>query len=90
MINRKVVVLCNIKPSKLRGVVSSGMLWGATDSNHSKVELLDPPSNVKIGERIFIGSHLPNSVPDKMIDYSKEFLKVEKVRRRGILFCFIV
>ncbi len=34
---RKVVVLCNLKPRPLRGVVSHGMLLCASNSDHSKV-----------------------------------------------------
>jgi len=37
------VVVCNLKPAKLGGVVSEGMVIAASNDDHSKVEILDPP-----------------------------------------------
>ncbi|KAG6519076.1 hypothetical protein ZIOFF_022565 [Zingiber officinale] len=53
MQNRKVCVLCNLKPATMRGIKSQAM-----------VELVDPPSSAKVGERVtFLGySGEPNSV----------------------------
>jgi len=52
MQDRYVIVLCNLKPAKLRGVTSEAMVLAASNSDHTQVELLDPPSGVKIGERV--------------------------------------
>jgi len=54
MRQRKVVVLCNLKPSKLKGVESQAMvLCGKTrDEPCSKMELVEPPAAAKVGERI--------------------------------------
>ncbi|XP_053885522.1 aminoacyl tRNA synthase complex-interacting multifunctional protein 1 isoform X1 [Malaclemys terrapin pileata] len=50
MQNRMVVLLCNLKPAKMRGVVSQAMVMCA--SSPEKVEILDPPSGAVPGERI--------------------------------------
>ena len=47
---RLVVVLCNLKPSKMRGIVSEGMLLAASDG--STVELVEPPASSVTGEAI--------------------------------------
>jgi len=52
MQNRLVVVLCNLKPSKLKGVLSEAMVLAASDSSHTQVELLIPPSGSVPGERV--------------------------------------
>ncbi|CAF0850373.1 unnamed protein product [Brachionus calyciflorus] len=50
MQNRMVLVLCNLKPSKLRGVLSEGMVMCA--STPEKVEILAPPAGAQPGDRI--------------------------------------
>ncbi|XP_043829376.1 aminoacyl tRNA synthase complex-interacting multifunctional protein 1 isoform X2 [Dromiciops gliroides] len=50
MQNRMVILLCNLKPAKMRGVVSQAMLMCA--SSPEKVEILDPPSGSVPGDRI--------------------------------------
>lgn len=50
MQNRMVVLLCNLKPAKMRGIVSQAMVMCA--STPEKVEILDPPSGAEPGERI--------------------------------------
>lgn len=37
LLNRHVIVLCNLKPRSLKGIVSDGMLLCGSDQNHSKV-----------------------------------------------------
>jgi methionine--tRNA ligase beta chain len=55
---RKVVVLCNLKPSKMRGILSSGMLLAASvssgegDDAKEIVELVNPPADAPNGEII--------------------------------------
>jgi len=50
--NRFVVVAANLKPMKLRGVESQGMVLAASDPK--KVELLAPPSSAKVGDRVVV------------------------------------
>lgn len=54
MENRKIMVICNMKPAKLRGISSEGMvLCASSESEENRaVELLDPPADAKVGERV--------------------------------------
>ena len=49
------VVLCNLKPRNMRGVKSNGMVLCASNEAHDVVEILEPPSDAKVGERLFFG-----------------------------------
>ena len=46
----KVVVFANLKPRKLAGLESAGMLMAA--SNEETLELIRPPEDAVVGERI--------------------------------------
>jgi len=50
MQNRMAIFLCNLKPVKMRGVVSQAMLMCA--STPEKVEIIIPPNGVVPGEKI--------------------------------------
>ncbi|KAK9287301.1 hypothetical protein L1049_015714 [Liquidambar formosana] len=52
MQNRKVCVLCNLKPATMRGIKSQAMVLAASSSDHTKVELVDPPKSAVVGERL--------------------------------------
>ncbi|MFT7815181.1 aminoacyl tRNA synthase complex-interacting multifunctional protein 1-like [Arapaima gigas] len=54
MQNRMAVLLCNLRPSKMRGVVSQAKLLCATSPE--KVEMLEPPSGAVPGDRVTIQS----------------------------------
>lgn len=52
---RKVVVYCNIKPGKMRGLESQAMVLAATlnkGSDNEKCEVLDPGQGAKVGTRL--------------------------------------
>lgn len=61
MQGRKVVVVCNLKPVKMRGIKSSAMVLAASprlkegevDDHKGPVELVTPPEGSKAGERVF-------------------------------------
>jgi methionyl-tRNA synthetase len=49
----KIVVLCNLKPRKLRGIESQGMLLAAANQDQSKVVLIGPTtSDIEVGSRV--------------------------------------
>ena len=50
MQNRMAVLMCNLKPAKMRGVVSQAMVMCA--SSPDKVEILDPPAGSVPGDRL--------------------------------------
>jgi aminoacyl tRNA synthase complex-interacting multifunctional protein 1 len=57
MLNRRVLVLANVKPSKLRDVLSSGLVLCTSNDDHSQCEPVIPPKEAKIGERVTAEGH---------------------------------
>ncbi|XP_035993490.1 aminoacyl tRNA synthase complex-interacting multifunctional protein 1a isoform X2 [Fundulus heteroclitus] len=68
MQNRMAVLLCNLKPAKMRGVVSQAMVMCA--SSPDKVEILDPPSGSVPGDRVAVQG-FPGE-PDKELNPKKK------------------
>uniref|UniRef100_A0A3Q2ZVD5 Aminoacyl tRNA synthetase complex interacting multifunctional protein 1a n=1 Tax=Kryptolebias marmoratus TaxID=37003 RepID=A0A3Q2ZVD5_KRYMA len=68
MQNRMAVLLCNLKPAKMRGVVSQAMVMCA--SSPDKVEILDPPSGTVPGDRVTVQG-FPGE-PDKELNPKKK------------------
>ena len=70
MVGRKVVVICNLKPSKMRGVESQGMVLAASaskeDGEGEIVELVAPPSDARPGEIIKVAG-FDEPRPDAML-----------------------
>lgn len=54
MQDRLVVMVCNLKEAKMQGFISSGMVLAANSPDGSKVELIDPPADAEVGERLMI------------------------------------
>lgn len=54
MQGRMVAVVCNLKPAKMRGIMSSGMVLCGSNEDHSKVEILDPPTGAQPGEHLML------------------------------------
>ena len=52
MQGHRVCVLCNLKPRKLGGFPSNGMLLCACTADHSMGALIEPPEGAKVGERV--------------------------------------
>lgn len=50
--NRRVALITNVKPGKLRDVMSEGLVLCASKEDHTIVEPLLPPEGAKIGERV--------------------------------------
>ncbi|CEJ89962.1 Putative Multisynthetase complex auxiliary component p43 [[Torrubiella] hemipterigena] len=61
MQGRKVIVVCNLKPVKMRGIKSCAMVLAASprikegevDDHKGPVELVSPPASAKAGERVY-------------------------------------
>ncbi|XP_004686657.1 PREDICTED: aminoacyl tRNA synthase complex-interacting multifunctional protein 1 isoform X2 [Condylura cristata] len=68
MQNRMVVLLCNLKPAKMRGVLSQAMVMCA--SSPEKVEILAPPQGSVPGDRITFDA-FPGE-PDKELNPKKK------------------
>ncbi|XP_072274125.1 tyrosine--tRNA ligase, cytoplasmic [Pyxicephalus adspersus] len=72
MEGRSVVLLCNLKPQKMRGVESQGMLLCASiDGDTKQVEPLDPPADCAPGERVYIEGY-ENGEPEAELKPKKK------------------
>ncbi|XP_036047292.1 aminoacyl tRNA synthase complex-interacting multifunctional protein 1 isoform X2 [Onychomys torridus] len=68
MQNRMVILLCNLKPAKMRGVLSQAMVMCA--SSPEKVEILAPPTGSVPGDRVTFDA-FPGE-PDKELNPKKK------------------
>lgn len=72
MRDRKVVVLCNLKPAKMRGIESAGMiLCASTENEHKQIELLEPPETCDAGDQVFVDGY-EAGVPDEQLNPKKK------------------
>ncbi|XP_022693112.1 tyrosine--tRNA ligase, cytoplasmic-like [Varroa jacobsoni] len=77
LLNSLVVVLCNLKPAKMRGVESKGMVLCA--STLEKVEVLRPPANSKAGDRVVVEGYEvppPTGIPEVLNPKKKHWEKL--------------
>lgn len=89
MQNRKVCVLCNLKPANMRGIKSEAMVLAASNSDHTTVELVEPPEGAQVGERVafpgFVGE------PDEILNPKKkvwETLQVDLHTNTELVACY--
>lgn len=71
MQNRMVVVLCNLKPSKMRGINSEAMVMCA--SSPEKVEILTPPAGSAPGDLIEVEGFTRR--PDSVLNPKKKIFE---------------
>ncbi|CAH0473235.1 unnamed protein product [Peronospora belbahrii] len=76
MQNRKVLVLLNLKPAKLGGFKSHGMVLCASDATHVNVQLVEPPADAMVGERVTVASESGEPLSAAQIKKQKVLEKV--------------
>ena len=54
MLNRTVAVVCNLKPAKMRGILSTGMVLCASNEDHTAVDPILIPEGSTVGSRIMV------------------------------------
>lgn len=69
MMNRDVVVLCNLGEAEIHGIKSNGMVLCASNAEHTIVEPLVPPPGCKRGERVTFAA--VESSPDEVLNQKK-------------------
>ena len=67
MLNRHVVVLCNLKPAKLKGIESRGMVLCSSKEEPKEVEPLLPPEGSVAGDRVFVEGY-DGGTPDEQLN----------------------
>lgn len=70
MQNRKVVLVCNLKPANMRGIKSHAMVLAATSSDGTRVELVEPPADAEIGSKITVSGF--EGEPDEILNPKKK------------------
>ena len=71
MKNRMVVVLCNLKPAKLKGVESKGMVLCASRDDPKEVEPLSVPEGCQPGDKCLIEGY-ETGTPDEQLNPKKK------------------
>lgn len=71
LVNRHVLVLCNLKSRNLVGFPSHGMVLCASNSDHTQVEFVVPPSDVPLGERVAFGDLQGDPEPENKVAKKK-------------------
>ncbi|MBN3305225.1 tyrosine--tRNA ligase, cytoplasmic [Amia ocellicauda] len=76
--DRLVVLLCNLKPQKMRGVESQAMLLCASiDGESRRVEPLDPPEGSAPGDRVFVEGYEAGKADSELKPKKKVFEKLQ-------------
>ncbi|KAK6474304.1 tyrosine--tRNA ligase [Huso huso] len=76
--DRLVVLLCNLKPQKMRGIESQAMLLCASiEGEGRRVEPLDPPAGSAPGERVFVEGYEAGKPDDELKPKKKVFEKLQ-------------
>jgi len=52
LIGKKIILFANLKPRKMRGIESQGMLLAASTEDHKKVVLISPESDIEPGSLV--------------------------------------
>ncbi|PKK85677.1 MAG: methionine--tRNA ligase [Thermoplasmata archaeon HGW-Thermoplasmata-1] len=73
LLGQKIVLVANMKPVKLRGVPSQGMMLAAEDS-HGTVAFLAPPEGSEPGDSVYVAGAL--KTPEQSLKYD-EFAAVK-------------
>ncbi|KAG8054947.1 hypothetical protein GUJ93_ZPchr0001g32868 [Zizania palustris] len=72
LVNRHVVLITNVKPGKLRDIMSAGLVLCASNKDHTVVEPLIPPEGAKLGERILFAGF--DGKPEDVLNPKKKQL----------------
>lgn len=64
MQDRLAIFLTNLKPAKMRGILSEGMIMCA--STPEKVEIIEPPPGAEIGDVVSVESYPGRTVAKQM------------------------
>merc|ERR1711976_483898 len=71
MLNRLVVVLCNLKPAKMRGIESCGMVLCSSRAEPKEVEPLNVPEGSAPGDKVVVEGE-KEGMPDEVLNPKKK------------------
>ena len=52
LMRKRIIVLTNLEPKKLRGIESQGMLLAASNKEYTKVSLIIPDQEIEVGSKV--------------------------------------
>jgi methionine--tRNA ligase beta chain len=52
LVGKQIIVMVNLEPRKMKGLVSEGMLLAASTEGHEKVILLSPEKSIDAGSKV--------------------------------------
>jgi len=67
---KKALFLQNLKPMKMRGIESCAMILAASNADHTQVEVIFPPQEAVVGERIVVEGYTDE--PDAQLNPKKK------------------
>uniref|UniRef100_A0A1D1Z7W7 Putative methionine--tRNA ligase n=1 Tax=Anthurium amnicola TaxID=1678845 RepID=A0A1D1Z7W7_9ARAE len=73
LVNRRVVLVTNVKPGKLRDVTSCGLVLCASNQDHTAVEPLLPPEGAMLGEHVMFSGF--EGKPEDVLNPKKKQLE---------------
>ena len=73
LLNKHVLVLCNLKARNLLGFPSHGMVLCASNADHTAVELVVPPEGAALGERVTFEGYIGEPEPENKMNKKKIF-----------------
>lgn len=83
MQQRLCIFLCNLKPAKMRGIISQAMVMCAAlpgaDGGQDRVEILRPPASAQIGERVVVPGY--EGKPDDVLKKKNVWESVQPLLR---------
>lgn len=71
------VVLANLKPRKVAGTESQGMVLCASDAEKTKLCLISPPAGTKPGERVMFADFPGEAAEKQKMDKKKAWEKIQ-------------
>lgn len=83
MQDRKVLVVCNLKAVKMVGFTSEGMVLAAKSDDGKNVELVEPPSDAPVGERVAIDGLIGEPYSSTQTKKKKTWETVAKELKTG-------
>ena len=86
MANRLVAVVCNLKPAKMRGILSTGMVLCASNDDHTAVDPILIPEGSTIGSRIMVEGY-NRDAEDQINPKKKIFERIAPDMRVGNGMC---
>jgi aminoacyl tRNA synthase complex-interacting multifunctional protein 1 len=76
IMGQRVLVLTNLKSRKLVGVGSHGMVLCASTADGNSVSFVHPPSDAKVGERVFVAGCVGEAATESQVSKKKMLEKV--------------